>query len=249
MLQDRAGNHLRRVGPLRGLARSFRLEAFYGVEGADKGGTFNAGTDGAPVSAMERAAARREHARDRPGIIDSNTPVNDQMRGEVLTTSATGSWFQPRAARLRQLRGRLESAGRGREHELLEVPRMLTYRPSISSIDRSQLDPAEAEIKTVELHFQVDRDGRIEEMSSPTKDIPEKVVKNSMSSMKRSRFAPRIENGLAVPTDNAVFIERVLIKCVAGTPFRFGGGGEEAGGSKPAAPRAPAEPSPPPAAR
>ena len=34
-------NDLRRIGPLRGIARSFRLEMFYGVEGADTGGTFN----------------------------------------------------------------------------------------------------------------------------------------------------------------------------------------------------------------
>ena len=42
-------NDLRRVPPLRGIARSFRLEAFYGVEGADTGATFNSGNAGAPV--------------------------------------------------------------------------------------------------------------------------------------------------------------------------------------------------------
>ena len=47
--------------------------------------------------------------------------------------------------------------------KLLESPRILAYRPSISSVDRSQLDPAEAVLKTVELHFKVDRDGRIDE--------------------------------------------------------------------------------------
>ena len=34
-------NDPRRIGPLRGIARSFRLEMFYGVEGADTGGSFN----------------------------------------------------------------------------------------------------------------------------------------------------------------------------------------------------------------
>ena len=42
-------NDLRRVGPLRGIARSFRLEMFYGEEGADTGTSFNSGTSGAPV--------------------------------------------------------------------------------------------------------------------------------------------------------------------------------------------------------
>ena len=68
---------------------------------------------------------------------------------------------------------------------MLEAPRVLAYRPSISSIDRSQLDPAEAVIKVVELHFTVDRDGRIDDVTSPTTDVPETIVRNSMSSMKR----------------------------------------------------------------
>ncbi len=56
---------------------------------------------------------------------------------------------------------------------------MLAYRPSISSVDRSQLDPAEAVIKVVELHFKVDRDGRIDNVTSPTTDVPENIVRNS----------------------------------------------------------------------
>ena len=95
---------------------------------------------------------------------------------------------------------------------ILESPRILAYRPSISSVDRSQLDPAEAVVKVVKLQFKVDRDGRIDEVTSPTTDVPENIVRNSAASMKRSRYAPRIENGLAVPTDNVIFIERVLIK-------------------------------------
>src|SRR5262249_12382502 len=95
---------------------------------------------------------------------------------------------------------------------MLEKPRLLAYRPSISSVDRSQLDPAEAQMKAVELHFTVTRDGRVDDATSPTTDVPEAIVKNSASSMRRSRFAPRIENGAAVPTENVVFIERVLVR-------------------------------------
>ena len=97
----------------------------------------------------------------------------------------------------------------------LEAPRILAYRPSISSIDRSQLDPTEAVLKTVELHFKVDREGRIDDMTSPTTDVPDSVVKASIQSMKRSRYAPRIENGAAVATDDVVFLERVLVKATS----------------------------------
>ena len=59
-------NDLRRVGPLRGIARSFRLELFYGVEGADTGGTFNSGRRRcAGVRRGHPAAARRKFAHHR----------------------------------------------------------------------------------------------------------------------------------------------------------------------------------------
>ena len=79
-------------------------------------------------------------------------------------------------------------------------------------MDRSQLDPAESVVKIVEMRFTVERDGRIEDVTSPTTDVPEAIVRNSVSSMKRSRYAPRLENGAAVPTQNVVFRERVMIK-------------------------------------
>jgi tetratricopeptide (TPR) repeat protein len=240
-------NDLRRVGPLRGLARSFRLEAFYGVEGADTGGTFNAGTNGAQVFSDGTASRRGETTLATAlQIIDSNTPVNHELRGQVLTD--LGDWFLSFGQSRRAFDTYAEawkSLAEAGNTKLLETPRILTYRPSISSVDRSQLDPAESEIKAVEMHFRVERDGRIEDMSSPTKDVPEMVVKNSMASMKRSRFAPRIENGLAVPTDGVVFIERVLVKATLPEGTSSGSGEEKKPEeSKPEAPK-PASESPP----
>jgi tetratricopeptide (TPR) repeat protein len=205
---------LRRVDPLRGIARSFRLEAFYGVEGADNGATFNSGNTGAPVFSDGTQQRRGESSLTVAlDIINGNTPVNEQMRGEVLTD--LGDWFLISNALRRAYDSYADawkSLAKVSNTKALEVPRVLAYRPSISSVDRSQLDPAEAVIKTVELHFKVDRDGRIDEVTSPTTDVPENIVRNSISSMKRSRYAPRIENGAAVPTENVVFLERVMIK-------------------------------------
>lgn len=234
-------NDLRRVGPLRGIARSFRLEAFYGVEGADNGATFNSGTVGAPVYADGTQQRRGESALTTAlDIINGNAPVNEQMRGEVLTD--LGDWFLISNAVRRAYDSYADAwkaLAKVSNTKALDVPRVLAYRPSISSIDRSQLDPAEAVVKTVELHFKVDRDGRIDEVTSPTTDVPENIVRNSVSSMKRSRYAPRIENGVAVATENVVFVERVLIK--VSSP-------ETETEKKPAAPPA-AEPSTPPAGR
>jgi tetratricopeptide (TPR) repeat protein len=210
-------NDLRRVGPLRGLARAFRLEAFYGAEGADQGATFNAGTNGAPVFSDGTQQRRGETSLTTAlAIIESNSPVNQDLRGQVLTD--IGDWYLSFNMSRRAYDSYAEAwkaLAEAGNTQLLESPRILTYRPSISSVDRSQLDPAEAELKAVEMHFRVERDGRIGEMTSPTTDVPDVVLKNSMASMKRSRFAPRIENGLAVPTDNVVFIERVLVRATS----------------------------------
>jgi tetratricopeptide (TPR) repeat protein len=235
-------NDLRRVLPLRGIARSYRLEAFYGVEGADTGATFNSGNVGAPVFAdgtqQRRGEATLLTALD---IINKNTPVNEQMRGEVLAD--LGDWFLIANALRRAYDSYAEawkSLASVDNTAPLEKPRVLAYRPSISSVERSQVDPAEAVVKLVELRFKVDRDGRIDEVTSPTTDVPENIVRNSVASMKRSRYAPRIENGLAVPTENVVFYERVLVKVQSpGTEPE----------KKPEEPAAPADPSPPPAGR
>ncbi len=207
-------NDLRRVAPLRGIARSYRLELFYGVEGADTGSTFNSGSQGAPVM-IEGTQQRRGESTLTTAleIIGSHSPVDQKLRGEVLTdladwylvTNATRRAYETYAAAW-------EAFSAAGDTTYLESPRVLAYRPSVSSVDRSQLDPAESVVKVVEMRFTVDREGRVDEVTSPTTDVPESIVKNSMSSMKRSRYAPRIENGNAVPTPDVVFRERVMVR-------------------------------------
>jgi len=246
-------NDLRKVGPLRGIARSFRLEAFYGVEGADTGNTFNAGNNGAPVFADGTQQRRGESALAAAiDVIDSNQPVDQNLRGQVLTD--LGDWYLTSNATRRAYDAYAEAwkaLGQAGDTKLLETPRVLAYRPSISSVDRSQLDPEQAQVKTVELHFTVDRDGRLDDVTSPTTDVPESIVRNSVTSMKRSRFAPRIENGAAVPTSDVVFLERVLIKVTspASAPSSDSAGEQKPGEEKPAEEKPAESPTPPPAVR
>lgn len=205
---------LRRIGPLRGIARSYRLEMFYGIEGAETGGTFNSGTTGAPVFSDGSQQRRGETSLTSAlATIDANNPTDHQVRGEVLAD--LGDWYLISNASRRAYETYAEawkSFQQVGNTKYLDVPRILAYRPSVSSIERSQIDPAEAVLKAVELHFTVDRDGRVDDVTSPTTDVPDGIVKGSMSSIKRSRYAPRIENGAAVPTENVVYVERVLVK-------------------------------------
>jgi tetratricopeptide (TPR) repeat protein len=214
LLRGAPENDLRRVPPLRGIARSFRLEAFYGVEGADTGSTFNTGTNGAPVFTDGTQQRRGEASLNAAlTVIDANAPVDQNLRGEVLAD--LGDWYLVTNA-LRRAYDTYAEAWKAFEQvgnaKALAAPRLLAYRPSISSVERSQLDPAEAVARTVELRFTVDRDGRVDKVTSPTTDVPDSILRNSMASMKRARYAPRVENGAAVFTEDVVFYERVLIK-------------------------------------
>jgi len=231
-----APNDLRRVPPLRGIARSFRLEAFYGIEGADNGATFNTGTNGAPVFSDGTQQRRGETSLTTAlAIIDSVQPPDLRLRGEVLTD--LGDWYLVANNTRRAYDSYAEawkSLNDARDTKLLEWPRVLAYRPSVSSVDRSQLDPKEAQLKAVELHFTVTRDGRLENVSSPTTDVPEGIVRNSVTSMRRSRYAPRIENGAAVATNDVVFIERVLIRATSPDSGSSSGKAEEKPPEQPA---------------
>ena len=207
-------NDLLNVGPLRGIGRSYRLETFYGTEGVDTGGTFNAPNNGAPVFGQTTQERRGESTLTSAlEIIDANTPVNQELRGEVLTD--LGDWYLISNATRRAYDSYAEAwkaLALVNETKLLEAPRILALHPSISSIDRSQLDPTQSVLKAVEMHFKIDRDGRIDDVTSPTTDVPDMVVKNAIAAMKRGRYAPRIDNGAAVPTENVVYVERVLVR-------------------------------------
>jgi tetratricopeptide (TPR) repeat protein len=207
-------NDLRQIGPLRGIARAYRLEAYYGVEGADTGGSFNAGASGAPVFNDGTQQRRGEAALTTAlAVVDANVPVNLRLRGAVLAD--LGDWYLTTNSQRRAYEAYAQAWKALAEVNLtkpLEQPRMLAYRPSVSSLERSQLDRAEAVEKIVELRFTVDREGRVDNVTSPTTDVPENVVRNSIATMKRARYAPRIENGMAVATEDVTFFERVLVK-------------------------------------
>ena len=201
--QERAG---KRPAARRAAARHralFRLEAFYGVEGADTGATFNSGTAGAPVFADGTQQRRGESSLTTAlAVIDANSPVNQQLRGEVLTD--LGDWFlvdQRAAPRLRHLCRRLEGVRRGEQHQAISRRRACspTGRRSARSIDRSSIRRKPCSSRWSCISRWIATAG-IEDVTSPTTDVPETIVRNSVASMKRSRYAPRIENGAAVAT-------------------------------------------------
>ena len=193
----------------------------------------------AGVRRRHAAAARREHA-DRGA---RHHRLQHAGRPAAARRSAHGSRrlvpdLQRAAPRLRHLRGRVEGASRRSNNtKYLEAPRILAYRPSISSIDRSQLDPAEAVLKSGGTAFQGGsrRTHRRRHLAHHRRARRDRA-RTRWPSMKRSRYAPRIENGAAVPTEDVVFVERVLVRVTPQpAPARgaiWEGGGEGAGGAE-----------------
>jgi hypothetical protein len=169
--------------------------------------------------------------------------VDHNLRGEVLTD--LGDWYLVSNS-LRRAYDSYAEAWKAfaavDNTKVLAAPRLLAYRPSISTVDRSQLDPAESVVKVVELHYKVDRDGRVDNVTSPTTDVPDAILRSVITSVKRMRYAPRIENGAAAPTENVVFYERVLIRATPqDAPPASGKAAEDSSEEKPEAP-APSRP-------
>ena len=162
------------------------------------------------------AAARRELADHRARRSSTATPPIDQkLRGAgahrsrrlvpVVQRSCAAPTTPTRKRGRRSRRPATRSCWRRRACS--PIGRRSARWTARSSIRRRP------QIKTVELHFTVDRDGRIDNVTSPTTDVPESdraefdVVDEALALSRRaSRTAP------AVPTDDVVFIERVLIK-------------------------------------
>jgi hypothetical protein len=64
----------------------------------------------------------------------------------------------------------------------------------------------------VETRFTVTRDGKITDITSPTTDVSEPVVKSVINAVRRARYAPRIDNGEPVDTPDVVYIEQVAVR-------------------------------------
>ncbi len=208
---------LRKVRPLRGIARTYRLEYLYGVENSEG----SQGTDafGNAIQAFESSQTgqlqrRGEQAlRFAVAIVEKNTPVDQRLRGE--TVAELGDWFMVGGSTSRAMEfyrdawRSLELAG---NTQLLNAPRQLAYRASTFALERSKLDPELAMTKQVEARFTVTKDGKITDITSPTTDVNDAVVKAVINAVRRARYAPRIENGEPVDTPDVVYIEQVAVR-------------------------------------
>ncbi len=205
------------VDPLRGIARTYRLEFLNGPEDESREAfSNNSGVAPSEIANAQRLNADGERALRLALAALEKEPIDHKRRGETLVE--LGDWYLSAGETNKALdtyRDAWKELQQGGSTELLAQPRQLAYRPPASSVKRSRLDPEEAEERFVEVKFTVTREGRTSDVVTTESDAPESIQRSVMNSVRKARYSPRVENGEPAATADVGFRERVLVKARA----------------------------------
>ena len=207
------------VDALRGIARTYRLEALNGPEddpqreapGFSDFGSF----EFSPFAVTPRGfnSDGERALLDALQALAKEQPINHARLGE--TGVDLGDWYLSSgdsAKAMSAYRAAWKELQLGGSTELLAEPRQLAYRPPQASITRARLDPKDAEEHLVEVHFTVLSDGHTSDVAATSSDAPEQLQKAVTLAVKRARYGPRLEEGEPVATADVVLRERVVAK-------------------------------------
>jgi tetratricopeptide (TPR) repeat protein len=204
------------VDPLLGIARSYRLEFVNGTEEAPAmPDSFGSTGDlaAAPIDGQRLNPDGERALRLALQAIDRARPVDHAKRGETLIELA--DWYMSAGALSRGIETykeawkELTEAG---NTSVLSAPRLLAYRPPPSSAKRSKLEADESEERFVEVRFTVTKDGRTDNVEALPGDASESLQRSVVSSVKKSRYSPKFENGEPVETQGFTLREKMLVK-------------------------------------
>lgn len=228
------------VPGLRGLARTWLLEAIYGPEVEAQPGfeigeandPFNVGNNQSRLNSEGLRAL--SYAVD---LIRRSNPLNPILLGETL--AQIGDWYlvsgsgaRANAAYAESWRA-LSTAGAGATAVLAE-PRVLIYRAPAASVARLRpSNPEDYAVREVDLRLTVGVDGKVTDVRVAESGAPENSTRAAVLAARKARFAPRIVDGAPAVAQEVVLRERLLIRT---QPERPGATPE------PAAPRATPEP-------
>ena len=209
---------LKAIGPLRGIARAYRL-AF--IHGENSQAAMTAPDDlpdslrrsavvnlTAPSSDGERAlreALQRlepsgaARAAERGAVL---VDLGDWYRIAGVSTRAMASW--------REAWNELNLAG---NTSLLARPALVVYRaPPVATSQREQ-DPEEYAVQEVELRASIGPDGALREVTvanpAPERESAERAV---VAALRRAIWRPAFEQGQPVATTDYVYREKVNVK-------------------------------------
>jgi TonB family protein len=200
------------VDPLEGIARTYRLE-------------YADGGDVRPVAPdVEDALAGGEEQKLNPDgeraiflalkAINKAQPVDHTRRGTALME--LGDWYFTAGDQVTGLKTYgeawrdLSSAG---STTALASPRQLAYRAPLAAVSRAKADDRDnMEEHFVEVSFTVTREGRVTDLTISDTNGTESQQKSVVAAVRKARYAPRLENGVAVDSSNVKFRERLLSK-------------------------------------
>jgi tetratricopeptide (TPR) repeat protein len=207
------------VPALRGLSRTWIGEALYGPEiEPGPGGENTDGFDPFPtVTGGTRLNPEGERVlRFAVDLLRVAQPVDHAQLGETL--AQLGDWYLVTGAAGRAAAAYAEAwrsltlAG-PEVRRLLEAPRRLVYRAPPSSVSRLVVaDPAEYSERPVELRLQVAADGKVVEAKPADGNEPDPVTRSVMLAARKARYAPRLEAGVPIATEDVVLRERMLVR-------------------------------------
>ena len=207
------------VPALRGLARTWFLEALYGPEiepttaGPEMG-------DGTELFAPNAGAGRLNNDGERAlrfalAILDAQKPINAVLRSETLVQ--LGDWHLIAGNGSRAF-GHYADAWKAldalpEQRKWLQSPRLLFYRAPATAASRLRpTDPTEYVAREVRFRVHVGRDGKVIEPAVESSDAPDATQKSAAFALRRARYAPRLENGEPAETEGVPFRETLLVR-------------------------------------
>lgn len=231
------------VPGLRGLARTWLLEAIYGPEIEAQPG-FEISENNDPfIVGNNQARLNSEGVRALSLAIDiirRSSPLEQKLLGETL--AQLGDWHLVSSNASRANSAYAESwkallAAGPSATDTLATPRVLIYRAPSSSISRLRpANPNEYAIRDIDMRLTVNREGKVTDVSVVGSTAPENSTRAAVLAARKARFAPRIVEGEPAETTGVVLRERMLVRIQA----------EKSAAPQAApAPTAPAAPGPP----
>lgn len=215
--QDGGQTSLRAVRPLRGLARTYRLEYIYGPEETTPEATQHSDAAGNSLSTGRLNPDGEKALQIAIATLNKLQPEGHLELGETLID--LGDWYliagsTARANDAYRLAWKqLDLAGAAGQ---VAAPKVLSYRATASSTLRMRPDkPEDYDTRTVETRLAIDADGRVREAVSTSSDAPDASVKAVLAALKRARYRPRIDATGAVATAELPYTEKVYVRKAA----------------------------------
>lgn len=212
------------VPALRGLARTWLLEAIYGPEvEAQPAFEFNDGGDPF-VNNANQARLNSEGLRALSfalDVVNRSKPVDLRQLGELhaqigdwyLISGNLGRAYASYGDSWKALSNAAVATGTPQLRALLESPRVLVYRAPSASASRMRVQNSDDyAVKDVEMRLKVGKDGKVLDVVVANTAAPENSTKAAMLAARKTRFAPRIVDGEPAETEGVVLREQLMVR-------------------------------------